>query len=335
MKLAEALVGILIFPLTCDAHHSRVEFSDEVIELEGELVNIIWKNPHVAFALESRGENGELERWSIEVFAGPVMLERAGVSAELFQTGLAVRVAGQPSSLRPLRLLGTHILLPDGTEAVLGRRFDPMWSEKFVGGAKAYALDESDVVDAASEDRGLFRTWTLADGSGPTRRTLPFNEAALAILAEVDPTNTPITRCEPPGMPVPMMQPAPYEFIDDGPVITLHNPYFDTYRKIVMENPGDPDDQPLSPLGYSVGHWEDGDLVVETSRINWFTHDIRGRPQSEQVRISERFSLSSDQAELHYFMEIFDPVYMNEPAIFERTWVASGEALLPWECQVF
>ena len=30
------------------AHHSRAEFADETSEIRGELVNVIWRNPHVA-----------------------------------------------------------------------------------------------------------------------------------------------------------------------------------------------------------------------------------------------------------------------------------------------
>ena len=51
-----------------------------------------------------------------------------------------------------------------------------------------------------------------------------------------------------------------------------------------------------SPLGYSVGHWQDSNtLVVNTTGINWGLYSTNGEPLSEDAVVIERFTLSEDQ----------------------------------------
>ena len=48
-----ATLALSVSPVIASAHHSRAHFSDEISELEGELVEIVWRNPHPGFALMS------------------------------------------------------------------------------------------------------------------------------------------------------------------------------------------------------------------------------------------------------------------------------------------
>jgi len=330
-KATRVLSALMVIPLAAAAHHSRFEFSDEVIELEGQVVDIIWRNPHPEFTMQVSSEGGATERWQVQIFTSVRGLQRMGVDPDLLQVGANIRLAGSPSTRAENYMLGTNVLRTDGLELVLGRRFGPVWTDNYVGGSEADTIDESTVVDAASEDRGIFRVWTLANRL-VFHRTRPFSEQALAIAAQVDPHDTPVVRCEQPGMPVPMMQPTQFAFVDDGPVISLHHEYFNTVRTIHMVGVTNPSTQPMTPLGYSVGRWENNTLVVETTRINWHEHDIRGHPQSEQVSIVERFTLREDQTTLDYRMVITDPVYLTEPAVYERSWHALGRDLETFLC---
>ena len=49
-----------------------------------------------------------------------------------------------------------------------------------------------------------------------------------------------------------------------------------------------------SPLGYSRGEWDGNTLIVTTTRVSWPFFDLPpliGIPQSEEVKIVERFTI--------------------------------------------
>ena len=45
------------------AHHSRAEFSQEILELEGELISVKWANPHPVFSVNVTNDAGAEELW--------------------------------------------------------------------------------------------------------------------------------------------------------------------------------------------------------------------------------------------------------------------------------
>jgi len=136
-------------------------------------------------------------------------------------------------------------------------------------------------------------------------------------------------------MPVPMYQPLSFVFTDNGKTIKLQTEYFGTVRTIHMDDATNPESQPATHLGYSVGHWEGNSLVVETSRINYPYFNSGGAPMSEDVRVTERFKLSEDQTELAYHLTVVDPLTFTEPATSERLYVALGAPFLVLDCTVF
>jgi hypothetical protein len=63
-----------------------------------------------------------------------------------------------------------------------------------------------------------------------------------------------------------------------------------THREIFMDGRKLEDDPNPTWMGYSVGHWEDDELVVESNGYNdktWLDWD--GHPHTEQLRITERY----------------------------------------------
>ena len=81
-------------PLLAFAHHSpNVHFDrSEVIEIEGELTEIYWRNPHVQLTVETTVEQGAKKTWEIEYLA-PRFLSRQGVTADLLREGDTIRIA--------------------------------------------------------------------------------------------------------------------------------------------------------------------------------------------------------------------------------------------------
>ena len=327
----------LVFATGATAHHSRLEFAAEGFEIDGELVTITWANPHPDLTVKVVNEQGEEDLWYLQVFGSLYTLTRGGVSGDLFEPGQRLRLALRPSMRREKIYLVSHVLLADGTEVILNRVAEPRWSARHIGGAREWA-DESQVVDAAGENRGIFRVWSpqfIAPRSdGGLRGDVPrvqLQESALANRDEFDPFASWNTRCESPGMPIVMTGPSAFEFIDDDATIRVRGGHYEFVRTIHMTDAQDPATQAASPLGYSIGRWEGDTLVVETSRINWPYFDFRGTPQSEAVQTLERLTLSEDQTRLAYHMTITDPETFVEASSMNLAWLALGEVITPIE----
>jgi hypothetical protein len=163
---------------------------------------------------------------------------------------------------------------------------------------------------------------------------LPYTASAIAARDRYDPlTDDTALECIPQGMPGIMDNPFPIEFTEQGTDIVLRLEEWDTVRTIQLSGDANPEDQAARPLGFSVGRWQDGVLVVHTSRIDWPFFDDVGTPQSADVATVERFSLSDDGSRLNYEITITDPMTFMEPVTLTGYWVwAPGQAIKPYNC---
>ena len=317
----KTLLLLSFLPLAAPAHHSRMEFSrNEIREIEGEVVSVFWRNPHVHVRV--RGQDGTL--WDLEG-ADIVTLDRRGLPRDVVEAGDWVRAAGFTSTRRDNFLDITNVLLPSGTEAVFSRLSEPRWSDNFVGQAPAADPTAPDAsLAAAASERGIFRTWHRTRINIPELSDLPLTEEALNYHAAYEPlADDPLLSCTTPGMPRAMTfaGPHPIEFFEGENEIALRMEYMNIDRVIHMEPASDPARQPVSPLGYSVGRWDGDDLVVTTTRIDWPHFDLNppliGFPQSEAAEMTERFALGAGGNELTYDITIADPATFTEPLILD------------------
>jgi len=333
LRIAFALAA-LGAPLVGSGHHSRAEFTDTDLEIEGRLLEVQWRNPHPIFRLAVVNEAGQEEDWRLEAYGNALTLQRTGISGDMFEIGATVRVAGKISGRRDNVLLANHMLLPNGTEAVLEYEAEPYFSRESVGGAASWVVDEEILRLAATENRGMYRVWSLPM-RGLDREYEPFREEAVAARASWDPLDNYLTRCIAGGMPHAMTNPQRYELIEGDGEIYVRAQFFNMERTIHIENAADPATQPPSKYGYSVGRWEnDRTLVVETTRINWPWYDTLGTPQSQNMHILERYTLSEDQSRLDFHMTMTDPSVFTEPATFDKYWLAMGGELQHYECVI-
>lgn len=300
------------------AHHSLTTFEQSPITLEGELVEVNWRNPHVTFQLRVVDESGEEAEWRMEAHS-VFNLRRGGVTRDLIPLGETVRVVGRKSNLTDHRMIVDRMQLPDGRELTL-------WAGLF-----STFEDAPRIQDAASENLGIFRVWTVAreDVARAVTQTnnLPLTEQAIAARASWDDLDNYAVRCEAPGMPAMMLTQNPLEFVDEGPIVRVRTEYYDLVRTVHMDRDEVPADAEYSHLGYSIGRWEGGDLVVETTRINWPWLDNRGTPLSDSLTVIERFSLSDDQSSLAFRIEMIDPETFTEPAVLSGNWLALGDTI--------
>lgn len=319
-----AIATLLPFaPVQVLGHHSVTFYSDDVVEIAGELTRIEWRNPHIRLTLNATNDRGLAETWQMEG-SSIYNLARSGITAETFEIGQHLVITGQPSTREERRLLLNGILLPDGRQL-------EMWIQNVTR-----LESDSRLVDAAAENRGVFRVWSVPAANLAAAlaqlRDQPFTESAIAARADWDPLENFATRCEPEGMPRIMVNPHPFEFVDRGDTITLRTELYDIERTIHMDQDAPPDDAPWSRLGYSIGAWEDGDLRVQTTRINWRYFDNAGTPLSEDAEISERFTLSADQTRLDFQVTVTDPSTFTRPAVLAGYWLALGDTIARYDC---
>ena len=103
------------------AHHSRAAIYDmsSVVEAEGEVTRVLWRNPHIRFWLEAEMD-GEVVEWEVES-APPGHLQRHGISPEILRVGQTQRIAGPPGRYNEHSMEASNLLLPDGREVLIQR----------------------------------------------------------------------------------------------------------------------------------------------------------------------------------------------------------------------
>jgi hypothetical protein len=318
------------------AHHSYTEFNQrETVEIEGTLTVVAWQNPHTRLEVRVPGSNDPV-LWDIET--GSVnSMRRQGVPLDALQVGDTVKIAGWPSKRSAARLYATN-LLGRGHE-LLFQGGAPRWPGSATH-RESFTAATSEPA-AAVEMPTLFRVWAI-DANDPDTRPgflsrfqYSLTDSAKQAVADFDPvTQSVSTGCTPKGMPLLMGQPFPIEFVDRGDTILLRLEEYDAVRTIYLTEAAQRAPQAASPLGRSLGRWDNGTLVVETDRIDTPYFSSTGIPLSKAARTLERFSLSSDGRRLVYNLTVTDPATFAAPAQAMRAWVArDGEQVLPFDCK--
>lgn len=330
MRFVAISLTLVCCPLVTFAHHaSSVGYDwDNVTELEGEITSVLWRNPHVRMTLRRLGQDGEEELWELES-AGLNIVQRLGVSSDDIHVGDRIRVAGAPNRQGQTKMFIGNALLADGREVLLRAYAKPRWTSDWTSRT---VISADQAAEAERLATGIFRVWSWR---ADTRTTASLTEEALLARESWDQLRDDTAlRCISQGMPGLMFSPFPIEFVDRGDEIVLKVEEWDAVRPIHMDDREEPRDRPATPLGYSTGRWEGQTLVVETTRVSWPYFDDIGTPQSEAVKIVERFTLSADEQRLDYAVRVTDPMTFTATAEIsggQYGWTP-GEAIKPFNC---
>jgi len=341
--LAPALLAVagFLLSLPLSAHHGPpIEpFYDtsSLVEMDAAITEIFWRNPHVRFRV--RADDGEI--WELET--DPIgMLARRGVGPDLLQIGDRVRVAGRVSNRNPREMALMNLLLPNGEEftgtaATRELRFSESRVDVRHLGISATAADDAERLAS-----GIFRVWArgvreFGGSSEPDNDEGLLTDSAREQRLAFDAlTDEPVLDCVADGMPRAMLHPTPIEFVAEGETILLRIHEHDLTRVIHLSGDASDAGQPLSPLGFSIGRWDDDRLIVTTSRLSWPLSDEVGTPQTPAAELVETFTPADDYSRLDYELHVTDPPVFTQMSARTAHWIwVPGLTIEPFECTLW
>jgi hypothetical protein len=346
MSAQIAALAILVctaVPPQAYAHHGAVGhptlyLAENLIEFEGEITAVLWRNPHPRMRMSVTEGNGEEAIWELELNSSPIGFTRRGISADDFvQVGDQVRVAGVVAMFDAQSLGVLHYLRPDGREYINGNR-ELRWSNvEFTSAVQA--IDPAKIAAAEQSAQGIFRVWggNVRRGGGAHPAVTIYQpyltergaEMAAAWNRATDDAELDCRQ----GLPGAMFDPTPIELVDAGDRILVLGQEYDIERTIYLNADAAIVEPGGSALGHSVGRWDGDTLVVTTTNINWPQFDPFGTPQSDQAEYLETFRFSAEDNTLHYSFTSTDPVMFTQPITLtrQRRWTP-GIEIVPFNC---
>lgn len=317
VRASLAAAALIVTP-RLQAHHSASAFdiAAPLLRLEGVVTEVEWASPHVYVYMELGGEDGE--RWALEGDA-PGAHKRMGWDQNTFRAGDRVVATVSPPRDPDARV--GHLMTiakDDGTE----------WNyldlaSAFATPSSAGARTESlaGLWEVQIDFNVLFQEPMIQVGVGTYPLTERGQESAKAHSDDTMPTLDCI-----PWSPPHSMIGGLIAIAIDGDTLTLRESEFGTTRTVHLDLASH-EGAEESLLGHSIGSWDDGDLVVDTTH---FAEHREGNltilPSSAERHLVERFSLAADRRSLVYRYELTDPVYLAEPAAFEYRFNFAPEA---------
>ena len=304
------------------AHHSfAAEFeADKTAELTGKIVRVWWNNPHIRYRLAVAGEGGATENWELQASSITAM-QQLGWNQNTIKVGDELKVSGQIGRNGTKKLYVRTIVRSDGSRLVTGRGDnsgpDPNQVHATPGKNYGYGDVRNDYpVDITGPWRNRYKWRVTVDDLEP--KPTPFSEEGRALFAATDHYQDPALRCLALGLPRLFGAPYNMEIVDAGTHYVIVYVEHNTPRRIWMDGRTAPPDTPPSSLGFSVGHWEDDVLVIETTHLlpGWL--DGSGLPmKGEGTRIVERYEFREDRLAMDRIMTIYDPYY-TQPLVRRR-----------------
>ena len=91
------VTSALTYGLAAQAHHSFAAMyqAERTIEIEGQIVQFLFRNPHSFVHITAPGEDGDMTRWTVE-WSGASALDTGGLRPDTLKRGDTVIVSGNP-----------------------------------------------------------------------------------------------------------------------------------------------------------------------------------------------------------------------------------------------
>ena len=271
---------------------------------EGVVTKYQWANPHVYLYVETQDDSGDAAVWTLESNVTTIM-RRRGWSRDTFAPGDHVIVRGNPArdSTRNMAL------------TVSVTKGDITYYDNDDGLVAALDGSEAPPVRAAS----LSGTWEVPFTQPVVRYfSEPSSWPLTARGAEgrdsyVDATMNPQLQCIPRTAPWLMIFTGAHE-IDIGDTLVSIRTEYNSVERTVHLDLASHEGAPFTHQGHSIGWWEDGVLVVDTTHFaDHRSGNARGVRSGSQKHLVERFELNPGRTRLTYRFELEDPEFLSSP----------------------
>lgn len=297
---------------TAKSHHGfavHYDVSDQ-IRIDGRVHAIQLRNPHSVVEVSVTDADGDDDIWTCETQAGSI-LKRKGVTADRFVVGQPIVIEGSQARRNPHGCEVGSIHFADGETVTL---------RSVEGHARINVNNIS--AGSGKENKSIFGSWLRDSFSGPPM-TPGFLEKVTAagrvantgyVGSSDDPTNNcspvnPVRAWIAPGTPTEIRE-------VDGQVEIQHE-FMDTTRIIHMAGGKLSTNVEPSDMGYSVGRFVGGSLVIDTEHFEagvLLTHvGESGVLHTEDLRMTETISIVAGTGELRIKWEARDAQYFPQP----------------------
>jgi len=291
------------------AHHSAAAFDTQrEVRVTGTITEYTFRNPHVYMILQVKNPDGSVVAMEVEGGAASV-LNPLGFNRDSVAVGDVVTIVGNPARARPDGLmLGKDLYKRDGT-------FYPL----NIASRSVYAGKTETATTIAGT---WFAPRTEFTGFLGGVSKWPVTDKGIAAMATVGPTSTTQKDCIPVGVPALMFYPVANTITVQRDRVVMKVDWMDAERVVYLDGRPHPPATDTSLLGHSVGRFEGGTLVVETT--NFTDHPMglsMSLPSSARKRVTERFRVGPDGKSLIYSGAIEDPVYLTRPVEWSGQWL--------------
>jgi Family of unknown function (DUF6152) len=331
--LALAVLVVLIGAATPAAHHSFAPHfdRDKPVSISGTITEYERRNPHSYLHITGTDENGRTREYVCESH-GVTQLTRNGVTPALLKPGTRVRVTGSLSRHSPYMCFFDSVELPDGR--VLN-----------VNGSNAATTTAA----RPAPRKDIFGTWLLAPApgrstSGPQPMMQSLTPAGEKAVAAYDPfRDDPTFRCDPVAIRRVWGAPGtPLQIARQGGDVLLRYEWMDVRRVVHVNEKTPPPKAPRGSLGYSIGRFEDGALVIDTANypagvLNQYVEEAgkptRGLLHSAALKSRERLYLDANRQRLVVEIDLVDSEFFTRP--FPRAtleYAPSDLTIEPFNC---
>ena len=330
------------------AHHSFAATfkADESNTVEGVITDFRFRNPHVIINLNVTNDDGSITNWMVEGSAATGW-RRSGWENDSLLIGETLRVTGSATiDGSPMVSIEEFALInPSSGEVVaeLSTNEDPAVSRGRIAESSATAAEltflsatlptgEPNFSGTTTQMRGF--TTGGPDANDPP---MPYNAAGEAMNASWTIAEDPQVFCDPPGA-VRQAGYTPYGMkINQYPDhITIEYEEYGTKRSIFFDDEL-PKPGVRSHMGDSVARYEGDRLIIETVNLlpNFSGH--RGKPLSDQARMTEVFS-RYDHPDYGTVVQtdttVTDPLYLTDSWTISRSKAFSaGYEFIENECE--
>jgi hypothetical protein len=311
-----------VFSVNVYAHHGWAPHFDgnDVVSVEGRITKFEFVNPHSFVYVDVTNDAGEVVTHWCEMQARS-QLQRRGIGEAQFKIGSTIAIQGFRSKRDPVGCELGFSRFHDGTELRL-RELD------------GRGVFQAPLVEG---DNSIIGTWypeefiSEAGSEQDSQASLtPDGRAAHNAFDWL--TQNPTLHCSPasnirawaaPGLPTSIKR--------ENGLIRIRHEFMDAERVIYLDSSERASSQQRTDLGYSVGRFEDGALIIETTGFAagalW-----AGRLNTEGLETTEKLWVDPATGLLVLEWTATDPAYYSAIESGRRTFVRTDLSIGNFEC---